>query len=386
MEWYNITDMKIVNVILGNTYNEGWGYQENLISKWQKLNGNDVTVITSRMINNKNDDGYHLTDSCEYVNDLGIKVIRLEYLFNTWAIRTLRSFKGLYKTLKREKPDYIFIHNGQFLDSLKVCRYLKKHPECKAVCDNHADETNSAKSFFPKLLHYTVWNFCMNRLNHYVSCFYGVLPIRCGFLKKYYHLPDEKVKLLVMGVDDELIEPAQKDAEKFRNEHHLSDKQLNIVTGGKIDHYKTETLNLMEAVKNRKNVRLFIFGSIGDEIRDRFNQLVADNITYLGWLKQDESYAVLKACDIAVFPGRHSVIWEQCVGLGVPLIIRRWPGTDHVDINGNCIFLENGSVKELNETIEKISDRNTLNKMKKRAESSDRDLFSYRSIAQRSIV
>ena len=377
--------MKIVNLALGNTYNEGWGYQENLLTKWQKLNGHDVTIITSRMVNNKNDDGYHLTDACEYTNDLGIKVIRLDYPINNWAIRTLRVFKNLYNTLQEEDPDFIFIHNGQFLDSLKVCKYLKKHPKCKAACDNHADETNSAKSFFPKVLHYTIWRYCMQQLNKYVNKFYGVLPIRCDFLKKYYKLPDNKVDLLVMGVDDELIDKANKDSIEFKKIHNITSNTLNIITGGKIDNYKTETLNLMEAVKDNKDIRLFIFGSIGDDIKMRFNNLLSDNTTYLGWLSQEETYAALKACDIAIFPGRHSVIWEQCVGLGVPIVVRSWPGTKHVDIGGNCIFLENGSLQEIKQIINRLLDKEYLKQLTSNANSNNKTQFSYKNIAEKSI-
>lgn len=377
--------MKIVNLALGNTYNEGWGYQENLLTKYQKLNGNDVTIITSRMVNNKNDDGYHLTDVEEYTNDLGIKVIRLDYPINIWPIRVLRVFKNLYQTIEKEKPDFIFIHNGQFLDSLKVCKYLKNHPNCKASCDNHADETNSAKTFFPKVLHYTIWRYCMNQLNKYVNKFYGVLPIRCDFLKKYYNLPDNKVDLLVMGVDDELIDKANIDSIEFKKQYNINPNQLNIITGGKIDHYKTETLNLMEVVKDNKAIRLFIFGSIGDEIKDKFDELLSDNMTYLGWLSQEQSYAALKACDVAIFPGRHSVIWEQCVGLGVPIVVRKWPGTQHVDIGGNCIFLQSGSKQELKEEINKLLNKEYLNQLTVSANSNNKQEFSYKNIAEKSI-
>lgn len=377
--------MKIVNLALGNTYNEGWGYQENLLTKYQKLNGNDVTIITSRMVNNKNDDGYHLTDVEEYTNDLGIKVIRLDYPINIWPIRVLRVFKNLYQTIEKEKPDFIFIHNGQFLDSLKVCKYLKNHPNCKASCDNHADETNSAKTFFPKVLHYTIWRYCMNQLNKYVNKFYGVLPIRCDFLKKYYNLPDNKVDLLVMGVDDELIDKTNIDSIEFKKQYNINPNQLNIITGGKIDHYKTETLNLMEVVKDNKDIRLFIFGSIGDEIKDKFDELLSDNMTYLGWLSQEQSYAALKACDVAIFPGRHSVIWEQCVGLGVPIVVRKWPGTQHVDIGGNCIFLQSGSKQELKEEINKLLNKEYLNQLTVSANSNNKQEFSYKNIAEKSI-
>ncbi len=45
--------MKIVNICLAGSFNYGWGYQDNLISKYQHKNGNDVTLITTRFINDK---------------------------------------------------------------------------------------------------------------------------------------------------------------------------------------------------------------------------------------------------------------------------------------------------------------------------------------------
>ena len=141
----------------------------------------------------------------------------------------------------------------------------------------------------------------------------------------------------------------------------------------------------MEAVRNNRDIHLFVFGSIGDEVKERFDELLSENMTYLGWLSQEDTYAALKACDAAVFPGRHSVIWEQCVGLGVPLVIRKWPGTTHVDIGGNCVFLENGSVEELNKTIGNLLNRDYLKKLKENAKKEGRMQFSYKNIAEKSV-
>ena len=108
-------------------------------------------------------------------------------------------------------------------------------------------------------------------------------------------------------------------------------------------------------------------------------------MTYLGWLSQEESYAALKACDVAIFPGRHSVIWEQCVGLGVPIVVRKWPGTQHVDVGGNCIFLQSGSKQELKEEIDKLLNKDYLNQLTVSANSNNKQEFSYKNIAEKSI-
>ena len=378
--------MKIVNMSMTAPYNDNWGYQENLLTKWQKRNGNEVTLLTTRLINNRNDDGSSIVEKETFVNNDGVKIIRLDWLINLWSFRTLRIYKDLYKTLEDEKPDFLYIHGCQFLDAIKVCCYLKKHKNVVAVVDNHADETNSAKSFFPKFLHYTAWRFTAQILNKYVKKFYGVLPIRCDFLVKYYNLPKDKIDLLVMGADDDLIVESKELIPSTIEKYNIKNDTFNIVCGGKFDHYKREVLYLMEAVNELDNIHLFIYGSIGDEIKERFDELLSDKITYVGWLNQKESYALLQACDLPVFPGRHSVIWEQCVGIGLPLIVKKLPGTQHVDIGGNCIFIEEPDKEKIKNILAQIlNNYGILEKAKEVAESDKKYSFRYSGIAQKSI-
>ena len=378
--------MKIVNVSLQAPYNENWGYHENLLPKWQKKNGNEVTLITTRLTNNKNNDGSSATITEEYINDDGVKVIRLDWLHDNWFCKNFRLYKNTYTTIEKENPDFIFIHGCQFLDARIVCKYLKKHPNVKAVCDNHSDETNSAMSLPTKIIHKTFFNYTANLLNKYVYKFYGVLPIRCDFIEKYYHIPKNRIDLLVMGADDDVIKQAQDKKQDIINEYKIDSSKFNIVCGGKFDHFKTEILELMRTVKDIDNVHLYIYGSIGDEIKEEFNNLLDNNITYVGWLNQIDSYALLLSSTIGVFPGRHSVIWEQCVGLGIPLIVKDLPGTRHIDTGNNCIFVKNPNKDNLKETIlHLIQNPLELEKMKQAAESNKKYQFRYSEIAKKSV-
>lgn len=377
--------MKIVNISLTAPYNENWGYQENLLTKWQKNIGNNVTLITTRFISNKDSIKLSIVAEENYINNYGIKIIRQDWLINIWPIRILRVYKHLYKTLENEHPDFIFIHGCQFLDALQVCKYLKKHNNVKAVCDNHADETNSAKTVLAKLLHYTCWKFTANRLNRYVSKFYGVLPIRCDFLTKYYNIPSDRVEFLQMGLDDDSYNESLNSQNKIKSKYSISTNYTNIVCGGKFDHFKKDILNLMKTVNSLDNYHLYIYGSIADEIKDDFNKLLSNKITYTGWLNQIDSYALINCCDIACFPGRHSVIWEQVVGIGIPLIVKKLPGTDHINIGGNCIYLSECSEKEIRDVLLELLDKNKLNELKKNANSDKKNMFKYSQIAKKSI-
>ena len=71
--------------------------------------------------------------------------------------------------------------------------------------------------------------------------------------------------------------------------------------------------------------------------------------------------------------------------MGIPMVVKYWDGTTHVDRGGNVKFLQNDSVEEIKKTIEKIIFSDELEKMKLIA-LNNKKFFSYRNIAERSIA
>ena len=273
---------------------------------------------------------------------------------------------------------------------LEVVKYKKNHPEIKLFLDSHADYSNSAHTWLSKhLLHGVLWKYCAHRALPYSEKFYGVLPARVDFLIERYKLPKEKVELLVMGADDELVENANnpKIIHSVREQYGIKENDFLIVTGGKIDLWKQQTLLLMDAVNSidSNHVKLIVFGSVVPELKEDVEKRCSGKVQYIGWIDSKDSYPIFAACQLAIFPGRHSVFWEQVAGMGIPMIVKYWDGTTHVDGGGNVEFLYNDSVDEITEKILKISsDELHYNTMKNVAEQISKK-FSYSSIAQRSI-
>lgn len=382
--------MKIVHLCLCSPVTDNFGYHDNLLPKFHKRLGHDVSVITSHNIFNKDGTiGYDERDV--YYNEYNIKTIRLKTFFNTSVLFPLRKYKGLYETIVSEEPDVLFIHGSQFLDITKIKKYAKNHPGVKIFIDNHADFSNSARTFLTKnLLHKIIWKHYAHLILPYVEKFYGVLPARVDFLKDVYGLPEEKIELLLMGADDDKVKEAKnlKIREKIRAQNGISKDDFLIMTGGKIDKAKRQTLLLMEAVNQIKDerVKLIVFGSVEDELKTDFFKLVdGERIKYLGWIESDETYKYFASADLVVFPGRHSVFWEQTAALGIPMIVKFWEGTTHVDLGGNCKFLYKDSVEEIKESIlELLRDKNLYNNMKKVAQKGI-ITFSYLNIAKQSL-
>ena len=383
--------MKITHLCLANFYIDNYSYQENMLPKMHKQLGYEVEIIAST---ETFVDGVHIgyIKPSSYINEYGINVTRLPYVryLPNKIVHKLRVYPGVYKKLEESSPDIIFMHGAQFLSVGAVAKYLKCHPNVILFVDSHADFSNSAKTFASKnILHKIIYKYGIKKINPFVKKWYGVLPARVDFLKDVYGLPAEKIEFLPMGADDDMVEKYSSPVIRtdYRKKYCIDNNDFLIVTGGKINFAKKQTLLLMDAVNqiNNPKLKLIVFGSIAPELKNEVEKRCSDKVKYIGWLSSEESYPHFAMADLVVFPGRHSVYWEQVAGMGIPMIVKYWNGTTHINHNGNVKFLNKDSVDEIKKTIEDLFFSDELEKMKAAAENS-KNFFSYRSVAKRSVL
>lgn len=384
--------MKVVHLCLGSFYPDNYSYQENLLPKFHKKLGYDVEVIASTQSFDEHGKVCFLDNVGTYQNEYDIKVTRLPYKSQNKIWKKLKRYRGVFDAISAASPDILFIHGGQFLDIDKVVKYLRNHQNVTVYVDNHADFSNSATNWISKnILHKIIWKHTLHKIEPYTRKFYGVLPVRVEFLKNVYGLPAEKCELLVMGADDELVAKAKASGarSRIREKYGIKDNDFLIMTGGKIDPWKTQTLLLMQAVKNidRDNIRLIVFGSVTQELAEQVRSYAdGEKIQYIGWINSKDTYDYFEAADLVVFPGRHSVMWEQVTGQGKPMIVKDWPGTHHIDLGGNVLFLNNDSVNEIQgKILDLLSNPAQISEMTKIAERKGMQTFSYADISKRAI-
>lgn len=382
--------MKIVHICLCGAMTDGLTYQENIMTKYHRRMGYDVTVIASQYVwDTQGKKG--LTHKTAYQNDDDVKMIRIPIRYGTVDNR-LKRYPDLYRTVEYEAPDILFIHDCQFLDVGTLARYLRKHPNVRAYVDNHVDYINGAHGWLSKnILHKGLWRFCAHRIEPYVTKFYGVLPARVDFLKELYHLPEEKCELLVMGGDDERIQHAAQPQirEDLRTQYGIAKEDFLIMTGGKINSYRPQTLSLLEAVgrMQREHVKLILFGSVSDELKAKVDALTdGKTIQNIGWVQAEDTYKYFAAADLVVFPGGHSVFWEQVAAQGIPMLVKDWQGMHHVDLGGNVRFLKESTAEEIQLAIEDLVEHpEKYRQMKAVAVEKGMKEFSYARIAERAI-
>ena len=380
--------MKIVHLCLSNFFIDDYSYQENMLAKYHVKMGYAVTVLASLVSFGKDGKRCMLDSPCEYINKDGVKVIRLAYK-NDWLKKfneRLRRYKGTFAVLCHEEPDIIFVHGTSFMDVRWVVKYKKMRPATKIFADSHADWINSGRNWVSlHVQHKILWRYTTKQLVDVSEKIFGVLPVRCDFLSQVYKVPKENVEYLPMGVDDDAI---PKDVacvrKRVRSMLGLDDQDFLVVTGGKIDALKN-TLLLMQAVnKMDKRVHLLVFGTVLPDIQEQFQKLLLNNIHYVGWGNAQQVMDYLVAADVACFPGTHSTLWEEAVGVGVPCVFKSWQGMHHVNQNGNCVFLYNNSEQEIEQVLERFLDEDYYQDVLEKAKVAAIQ-FRYSQIAKKAL-
>lgn len=396
---------KIVHIMMACFYYEGFGYQENILPKKHKELGFDVSIIASQECIFR-DGKKQLRETGSYINENGVNVVVLPFARwygkkTNFQIRLsvfVRKYAGLKKALKMLEPDIIFIHGLQEVDCLDVVGYVKKNPNTKLFVDQHGDYYNSpVNGVFNFIAHKIFFAYIANQLAHHSEKIWGVTPWRVTYLKEVYRLPAHKIDFLPMGGDDSLIHFDAKDQirNQIREKHHINSSDFLVISGGKID--KTKNIHLlMQAIVelNNPNIKLLIFGIPDAEMKVEFEQLAeqSNQLILAGWISSNDAYDYFLASDLCVFPGTHSVLWEQAVSTGLPCLFKHWNGMEHVNIGGNSILMEEPDNDELlykkmmKGLVQKLSIKgDDFLLMKHLSETEGIKSFSYLEIAKKAI-
>lgn len=380
--------MKIVHII-PRGFIEDRAYQENILPKKHRELGLEVHIITSQLTVSKDGRNVERKEIGKYINRDGVIVHVLKtprsniirYLYGCSCI-------GIKKTLKAINPDIIFIHNVGAGENRYIRSFVSQHRSVQVFADCHQDYYNNPQNTFKQKVAGYKSRKNAKLIEPVTTKFWGTTPWRVDYLKDYYHIEPDKVNLLVMGGDEKQIlsYSITKIKEDIRSRYGIPNNAFLVVTGGVIDKRKQQDL-LMEAIVQLEshNVWLLVFGKPTSEMESICEHYSAQsNIIFAGWVDANYSNELFLASDMAIFPGTHSVLWEQAVACGVPQIIRRWKGMEHVNVNGNVYLLDEVNVDSLKAAIEDRLFTEEYNKMKMMAKEAA-PVFYYDKIARKSI-
>lgn len=317
-------------LMLCELYIENLEYQENLLVKYYRKHGHEVTVITSTYdnvfdyYNNKHDN----SRPAHEFGDHGAKIIKLPFKFNLKG--KIKKYTNISKIVEDFQPDLLYIHDIM-PNMFEMLDYKKRNPHVKMIMDYHADYSNSANNWVSlNVLHKIIRKYVyMDPIRKHISKFYPIVPGSTKFLREVYQIPEFEMEVLPLGADVDLV--AEIKATNTRNELRtklgIAQNHKVIFTGGKFTPAKKTDL-LLEAFNEIKDdeLHLIIVGDADEQNKSYKEKLVNlsagnSNIHFAGWQNNRGVYEHLAASDLAVFPASQSIVWQQALASHLPLVV-----------------------------------------------------------------
>jgi 1,2-diacylglycerol 3-alpha-glucosyltransferase len=369
--------MKIV--MLCEFFNDTLEYQENLLIKYYVKQGHQVTVITSTFesVWDYYEDRHDNSVPPRTYTHNGAKIIKLAFRYN--ILNRLRAYTSIDRILEDETPDLIYVHDIM-LNFPECIHYVKTHPECRMIMDYHADYSNSGKHWLSRrVLHGIIRKRFLDRARPHLARIFPIVPASTKFLHEVYKVPHSEMELLPLGADVDLAREirTRKEGRMIREALSISQDAVVIITGGKLTpHRRTELLIDAVAQLPQYPIHTVVVGEASktSDIDQAYKrELIARSkglsIHFVGWLDNFSMYRHLDMADLAVFPSGQSILWQQAIAAGLPLIVGNRGNQDisYLNLHRNIIILEREqiTVQHIAEAIANVvSDSSRMQEMR----------------------
>jgi 1,2-diacylglycerol 3-alpha-glucosyltransferase len=392
-------NMKILMVC--EFFDDKLDYQENMLARAFGKADHEVLIIASTITSLQDyvaDKDKGKGAPSEIDCDWG-RLVRLPFRIN--LLHRIKQFTSIRPTLEAFKPDLLFFHD--IIPNLtEGVRYVREHPRCAMIMDYHADASNSGANWLSrKLLHGVFRKKILDHARPYLRKILPVTPGGTEFLSEHYGVPVSEMELLPLGTDQQYAaQISDSDVRhRIRAELGIGADDLVVFTGGKFAPYK-RTEDVLAAVSrlNGSAAHAIVVGSADAAhlgYAQHIENLAAENprLHMVGWQDREGVYAHMAACDIAVFPASQSVLWQQSLGMGLPLILsersealRGVQSVGYLNRHDNLIVLdlEQPLTDQIASHLQRLSlDRPRLAAMSRGARQTAAEILDYDTIAAR---
>lgn len=376
--------MKIAHIGLTSAYTEGMTYQDNQLVEQNVRDGQETLFISQ---NQKYDNGMLIkTDYEDIILKCGARLIRLPYvhIINDFISEKIIKVRGLYDILESFKPDVILYHSLSGVELLTAARYAKAH-QVTLYADSHADSYNSGTNFISYyVLHRFFYRHIIKKALPFIEKVLCVGSSVKRFALDTYKIPEEKTEYFPLGGNIPTPQEYADKRKKTRDYYGIKDKDILFLHTGKINVLKRtpEMLRAFGKVRD-DNFRLFIVGSLAEEIKKEVLQLVNEDnrVSYLGWKNSEELVDLLCAADVYLQPGSVSATLQNAMCCCCAIMCQ--PRTDYKFYLGDAgLFVQNED--DIWHTFEKISaNQDIIPDLQNKSFDRAKELLDYKKLAAR---
>lgn len=370
-------------------FHPSFGYQINLLAKFQAKQGHEVIVMTSDKIQEHptfkgfgNNENIYEEDKI-YSEKYRVKIIRLP-IHGVISGRVIYK-RGYIDKIKMINPDVIMCHTN---DTLSAIRIAQKHKSIgiPIVFDNHMLEMASKnplsklfrlyfKHFITPLIKKNNWTVIKTQNDDYVNKCLGI--------------PLSQTPFISFGSDTTLFNPNREERIKFRKEHDIGEDDFVVIYTGKLDEAKGGKL-LAEAFKkklsSKKNIILMVVGNSNGEYGDEVEKIFLESenrVLRFPTQKYTELARFYQAADLSIFPKQCSLSFYDAQACGLPVISEdNNVNIDRLNFN-NGVNFKAGDISSLREKVLEMAnlDEDAFEKIRFNSYNYIRENYDYEKIA-----
>ena len=386
--------MKIVHVV--DYLMPTMGYQEFLLPKWNARHGHDVHILTSDRYANV--PSYSSTfepflgPRMQSVGSETIDGVVVHRLPVRWEFQGRVWMTGLTKQLSALKPDAVFVHGTGCPASFTIASWCKRN-QTALVMDNHMTFSSIRGGLASRIYYIALRYLTRSRLVPATYKFLGVAQECCDFLHEKQSITRDRIELLPLGIDTDLLSPQSDAREKFLRQVGLPEDAIIVMQTGKITPDKGADL-LTEAMAplmgDNPQLHLILVGAGPEDFLAKVNKAIDEykvggQFHVLPFVTTSELATYFSAADICVFAKSASLSCLEAAACGKPVLMTDMPIGKWRAEKGTGQTFQDGDASDLRMKISRSLD----SKEKRRqlgvaARASVQEHFSYDKVARQS--
>ena len=189
--------------------------------------------------------------------------------------------------------------------------------------DFHSDEKNSLNTNKGKIYHF-FFKYFFKIFDRFFTNYFPVFPEALDFVKNYYNLASDKVRLLPLPGDCSKLINKEKLRTDFRRKYKIpNNSKIFLHTGQLPQKKKTELVLNLFLREELKDHFLIIAGSSTKKFENIIEKYSKKNnkIIYMGWCNSIKLENLLLSSDILIQPGSLSQIFISGICHGLVVIL-----------------------------------------------------------------
>ena len=386
--------MKIV--IVSTFYSEGMGYSENCLPKSLAKLGHEVHVVTSNLNIYGNEKGYLKTyGSFLGPADQGIGQFKIDgYTLHRLPSQILWGYvniKKLNNKIREIAPD--IVHTNEiaafhtfklaiFKPLLKYKLFAESHQHLSVVKPYLKDKTRFSLKKTGYWLTRTFPSFLAGKS---IEKCYAIAPDCALVAKKYYGLPEKKIKVQHLGTDTDLFKPVSTEDEimkkiTFRKNSGYSENDIVCIYTGRFANDKNPLL-LAKAIDKLSSAGLPFQGLFIGEGEQKTEIMGCKNTKVIPFVKHVTLADYYIISDIAIWPTQESMSMLDAASCGLPLVVSDKIG-EYDRIDGNGKVYQEGSIDSLCKVLKTLINKEERLKLGNAGREKMINLYSWNSIAK----